>query len=201
MRRTLVCLGLLVLAGANELSAQHRCRTYRGGVVVCERDRERDRERERDRYLNSRPNPFRNRGPIEFGIRGGYDFEDHQGSAGTQVRIPVIRQFVIAPSFDAFFGDEGASWQLNFDGLIKPDRLGGLYAGGGLALLRADVDGSGPETTAGWNLVAGIDGGRISGTALRPFVESRWTGVDDLDGFRLVAGVNVPISGMGRGRW
>jgi len=28
-----------------------------------------------------------------------------------------------------------------------------------------------------------------------PFVEGRWTSVDDYDAFRLVAGFNVPISG------
>ena len=71
---------------------------------------------------------------------------------------------------------------------------GGRFSAG--ALLRADLDGSGEETTAGWNLVAGIEVGRI--TALRPFVEGRWTGVDDFQGFRLVAGVNVPINGSGR---
>jgi hypothetical protein len=200
MRRTLACLGLLLLTGAGSLEAQHRerCRTSRDGrVVVCERDRDRDRHRDRDRDYRRR-SIFSNRGPVEFGIRGGYDFEDRQGSAGTQVRIPVIRQFAVSPSFDAFFGDDGASWQLNLDGLIRPMRLGGLYGGGGLALLRADLDGTGEETTAGWNLVAGIEGGRISATALRPFVEGRWTGVDDFQGFRLVAGVNVPITGGGR---
>ncbi len=198
MRRTLVCLGLLLLTGAGSLEAQHRerCRTSRDGrVVVCERDRDHDRERPRHRRSRS---IFRDRGPVEFGIRGGYDFEDHQGSAGTQIRIPVVRQFAMSPSFDAFFGDEGASWQLNLDGLIRPVRLGGLYAGGGVALLRADLDGTGVETTAGWNLLAGMEGGRITSTALRPFVEARWTGVDDFQGFRLVAGVNVPITGGGR---
>ena len=198
MRKTLVCLGLLLLTGAGGLQAQHRerCRTSRDGrVVVCERDR--DRDRDRDRHYRGR-NIFHDRGPVEFGIRGGYDFEDHQGSAGTQIRIPVIRQFAVSPSFDAFFGDQGASWQLNLDGLIRPVRLGGLYGGGGLALLRADLDGTGVETTAGWNLLAGIEGGRISSTALRPFVEGRWTGMEDFNGFRLVGGVNVPINGGGR---
>jgi hypothetical protein len=198
MRRTLVCMALLLLAGTSGLSAQERCRRSRDGhVVVCERGRDRDRDRGRH---DGRNNIFRDRGPIEFGIRGGYDFEDHQGSAGTQVRIPVIRQFVVAPSFDAFFGDEGASWQANLDGLIKPDHLGGLYGGGGVAFLRRDFDGSGNETKAGWNLVAGIDGNRVGHSALRPFVETRWTGTeDDFTAFRLVAGVNVPIGGFGRG--
>lgn len=186
MKRTLVCVGLLLLGGAGRLEAQ-RCRSYGGRVMVCERDRDRHRH-----------NSWRDRGPVEFGIRGGYDFADGQGSAGTQVRVPVIRQVAIAPSFDAFFGDEGASWQLNFDALVRPDPLGGLYAGGGLAFLRNDFDGGGNETKAAWNLLAGIDGYRISGSAVRPFVEGRWTGTGDFTGFRLVAGINVPVNGFGR---
>lgn len=194
MKRTLVCLGLLALAGTNALGAQvrERCRRYGDGrVVVCDRDRDHDRRRHRDSF-------WRDRGPVELGIRGGYDFEDGQGSVGAQLRVPVVRQFALEPSFDAYLGDEGASWQANLDGLIRPRILGGLYGGGGLALLRADVDGSGAETNAGWNLVAGIDGGNLARSALRPFAEARWTGMDDFNGFRLVAGVNVPVSGFAR---
>jgi len=206
MKRTLVCVGLLVVAGASTLHAQ-RCRRYDNGrVVVCDRDG--DRERERDRGRN-RPrgwergdrSTWRDRGPIEFGVRGGYDFEDDQGSVGTQVRLPVIRQFAISPSFDAFFGDEGASWQANLDGLIRPVRLGGLYGGGGLAILRRDTDGTGEETNLGWNLVAGLEGNRVAHSTVRPFVEARWTGMDEFNGFRLAGGINVPVGGGGFGRW
>lgn len=200
MKRTLVCLGLLTLAGTNALSAQvrERCRRYGDGhVVICDRDPSRDRDRDRERRRH-RDSFWRDRGPVELGIRGGYDFEDDQGSVGAQLRIPVIRQFAVSPSFDAFLGDQGASWQANLDGLIRPRQLGGLYGGGGLALLRRDNDGSGVETSAGWNLVAGIDGGNLVRSALRPFAEARWTGVSDFDGFRLVAGVNVPVSGFAR---
>jgi hypothetical protein len=201
MKRTLVCLGLLLVTGASRLQAQ-RCRRYEGGrVVVCERERDRDRDRDHGRGWDRHDRSiWRDRGPVEFGVRGGYDFEDDQGSVGTQVRLPVIRQFAISPSFDAFFGDQGASWQGNLDGLIRPVRLGGLYAGGGLAILRRDNDGTGEETNVGWNLVAGLEGGRVSRSALRPFVEARWTGMDDFNGFRLVSGVNVPVGG-GFGRW
>ncbi|HET7233327.1 MAG TPA: hypothetical protein VFJ16_25165 [Longimicrobium sp.] len=203
MRRTLVCLGILVLAGTTALSAQRRerererCRRYGDGhVVICDRDRDRDRRPGRDW---DRGGPWRDRGPVEFGIRGGYDFEDGQGSVGTQVRIPLIRQFAVSPSFDAFLGDNGAAWQANLDGLIRPRALGGLYGGGGLAVLRRDFDGLGDQdTSVGWNLVAGIEGNRVARSALRPFAEARWTGVEDFDGFRLVAGVNVPVSGLGR---
>jgi len=197
MRTTLVCLGLLLLTGAGSLEAQQRCRTSRDGrVVVCERDRDHDRERPRHRRSRS---IFGDRGPVEFGIRGGYDFEDDQGSAGTQIRIPLVRQLALVPSFDVFFGDEGATWQANADAVVRPDALGGVYLGGGMAVLRREFDIlDGEETEVGWNLLAGIEAGRVGGSVLRPFAEGRWTGVDDFNGFRLVAGFNVPISGVGR---
>jgi hypothetical protein len=192
MRRTAVCLIALMLAGAVSAEAQ-QCRRYVGGrVMVCDRDRDRDHDRDRRRH-------GWDRGPVEFGIRGGYDFEDDQGTAGTQIRIPLVRQLAFAPSFDVFFGDEGATWQLNGDVVVRPDALGGLYLGGGAAVLRREFDIlDGEETKVGWNLLAGIDAGRVGGTVLRPFAEGRWTGVDDFTGFRLVAGFNVPISGFGR---
>ena len=195
MRRTGFCLIALLTLTAGGLSAQH-CRSYRDGrVVVCDDHGDRDRHRRRDER------DWSDRGPVEFGIRGGADFRDHQGSVGTQVRIPLIRQFAVEPSFDVFFGGaEGAAeWQANVDGIIKPDGLGGLYGGGGASFIRRDFDGDlTNETKAGFNLLAGIDGGRIRDTALRPFVETRWSFTGDFQAFRLAAGFNVPISGFGR---
>lgn len=190
MRRTIVCLMALMLVGAARAEAQ--CRRYVGGrVVVCDRDRDHDRDRRHRRDWD--------RGPVEFGIRGGYDFEDDQGSAGAQIRLPLVRQLALAPSFDVFFGDEGATWQANADAILKPRALGGVYLGGGAAVLRREFDIlDGEKTKVGWNLLAGIDAGRVANTSLRPFAEGRWTGVDDFTGFRLVAGFNVPISGFGR---
>ena len=191
MRRPAVCLIALMLAGAVSAEAQ-QCRRYvNGRVMVCSRDRDRDRDRHRRSGWD--------RGPVEFGVRGGYDFEDDQGSAGAQLRIPLVRQFALAPSFDVFLGDPGATWQFNADGIVKPDVLGGLYLGGGAAVLRREFDVlDGEETKVGWNLLAGIDAGRVGGSSLRPFAEGRWTGVGDFSAFRLAAGFNVPISGFGR---
>lgn len=195
MRRTLMFVVALTLFAA-PLAAQ-QCRTYRGGVTICERGRDRDRDRDRD---HRRMTHWRDRGPVEFGIRGGYDFEDDQYSAGAQFRIPLVRQLQIAPSADVYFGDEAAHWQLNADAIIKPDQLGGLYFGGGAAFLRREFDVlDGDETRVGYNVLLGLDGGRVYDTILRPFAEARWTGVgDDFNAFRLVAGINVPVSGLRR---
>ena len=195
MRRTGFCLIALLTLTAGGLSAQH-CRSYRDGrVVVCDDHGDRDRHRRRDER------DWSDRGPVEFGIRGGADFRDHQGSVGTQARIPLPLPggtLALQPSFDVFFGDNdgAAEWQGNVDAIIKPYMLGGLYGGGGAAFLRRDFDGDlEDETKAGFNLFAGIDGGRISGSALRPFTEARWTFTGDFQAFRLAAGFIVPISG------
>jgi len=191
MRRTTVCLIALLAVGAVQAQAQDRCRRYvNGRVVVCSRDRD-----EHDREYRRRWG----RDAVVFGVRGGFDFEDDQASAGAQIRVPVVHQFAVAPSFDVFLGDEGANWQFNADGIIKPDMLGGLYIGGGAAVLRREFDPvEGEETKLGWNALVGIDAQRIADTSLRPFAEGRWTGVGDFSSFRLVAGFNVPISGFGR---
>lgn len=208
-------VGLLLL-GAGEADAQcRRHRTSTGVVTVCDsdrereraRDRERDRARERERETRRRVEVRRSHGwgagPVEFGVRGGYDFEDEGGTAGAQLRFPLVPQLVLAPSFDVFFGDDaGSEWQLNADAAIRPGVLGGLYFGGGAAFLNRDFEpgdfDEDSETEVGFNLFVGLDGGRISGSVVRPFVEGRWTSVDDYDAFRLAAGINVPISGRWR---
>lgn len=134
--------------------------------------------------------------PVEFGVRGGYDFDADVGSAGAQLRIPLIRQLLVVPSGDVFFADdgEGTSWQVNADLLARPDELGGIYGGIGAAFLRNDFDADGEqEVEAGYNLLAGIEGSPLLGTRVRPFAEARWTFVDELDPFRLVVGINTAV--------
>ena len=195
MRKMWVGVIALTLLAASDLAAQ-RCRTHGSGrnrVTICERDRDRDRDRDRRRH-------GRDAGPIEFGVRGGYDFEEDGGLAGAQFRIPVVRQFALSPSFDVFFDENATEWQLNVDALVRPDVLAGLYVGAGAAFLNRDFDDfdleEDSETEVGFNLLVGIEaGGRVGRTTLRPFAEARWTSVDEYDAFRLVAGFNVPISG------
>lgn len=138
----------------------------------------------------------RDEAPVEFGVRGGYDFDAEVGSAGAQVRVPLIRQLLLVPNGDVYFAedDEGTSWQLNADLVARPDELGGLYGGVGAAFLHADFDGDGEqEVEAGYNLLAGIEGGNVFATRVRPFAEARWSFVDELDPFRLVVGINTAI--------
>lgn len=138
----------------------------------------------------------RGEAPVEFGVRGGYDFDVDVGSAGAQVRIPLIRQLLVVPSGDVFFAedDRGTDWQINADLVARPQQLGGLYGGVGAAFLRTDFDADGDqEVEAGYNLLAGIESGPILRTNVRPFAEARWTFVDEVDPFRLVVGINTPV--------
>lgn len=198
MTRTLVCLAMLAVLGTQALEAQE-CRT-RNRRTEC-RDRSRTWVVVHDRSASRSPWEA-----AQFGVRGGYDFEEDVGSAGAQLRIPVVPQLLLVPSADVFFGDGGdegggAEWQLNGDLALRPAELGGVYGGMGVAFLNRDgvedEDGEDDDgTEVGYNLFLGLESGRVGGTRLRPFVEARWTGVDDYTPFRLTAGFNVPISGF-----
>jgi hypothetical protein len=186
MKRILVCAAALAILVVPELEAQ-QCRT-RAGRTEC-----RDRSRNwvvMVRSESARPVP-------QFGVRGGYDFEAENGTAGAQVRVPLARQLLVVPSADVFFGGDGTDWQLNGDVVVQPTALGGLYGGFGVALTNRDPDplDDGDDTEVGVNLLVGLESGRIRRTTLRPFAEARWTGLDDDFPFRLVAGFNVPIAG------
>jgi hypothetical protein len=177
MRSTL-CLLALLLAGTATLEAQ-QCTPAQQRAGRC-----------------SPPPPPPMQPAIEFGVRAGYDFSDDSGSAGTQVRIPFGPALALVPSGDVHFGSAPTQWQLNADLVVRPRTLGGLYAGAGAAVVSRQFDTFGDtETRAGFNLLLGLQGVRIHDTTARPFVEGRWTHIDDYRPFRLMAGIYVPISG------
>jgi len=209
MLRKNVCMlaALLALGTAVDAAAQTRCYVWRDGRrVECDRDRERERERERERRREAERRRERTRtvlvwggrgDPAQFGVRGGYDFDADVGTAGAQLRIPMAPGLTLAPSADVFFNDSPTEWQINADLLLRPAALGGLYGGVGAAFLNRDFElEDDSETEVGLNLVLGLESGRIRNTSVRPFVEGRWTLVEDYDAFRLAAGINVPISGF-----
>ena len=134
-------------------------------------------------------------GPVHFGVRGGHSFDERVASAGAQLRVPLLRQLLVVPSGDVFLGDEAHSdWQLNGDVAVAPDGGGGLYGGIGVAFLNHDPDADGEdEVETGYNLFAGLDGNPLFEARVEPFVEARWTYVEDFSPFRLVLGINVPV--------
>src|SRR5687768_3189408 len=122
---------------------------------------------------------------LAAGVRGGHDFENDAWSAGAQLSIPVFQRFELRPSGDWYFGDETPfRWQLNADGAIRFGPGGTVYGGGGAAFARVRPLG---KVKTGYNLFVGVVPAR-PGAKIRPFVEARWTWVNDLSPFRLVAG-------------
>jgi hypothetical protein len=130
-------------------------------------------------------------GPIEVGPRVGRDFENHAWSAGGVVRISAGERFELRPSGDAFFPKDGKTgWQANGDAaiLVGPGRT--VYGGGGIAFVHLNGD----KTRTGWNLFAGGTTAPES-TGWKPFIEARWTFVNDTSPFRLVLGATRRIGG------
>jgi hypothetical protein len=124
--------------------------------------------------------------PMEVGVRGGRDFENHAWTLGGQVRVPLRRNFELRPSGDFLFPeDAGTGWQLNADAAILFGS-GSLYGGGGAAWLHPD-DG---DTDTGYNLFFGI---QAVTTSYKPFLEFRWTFINDTSPFRLMLGFSLRL--------
>ena len=128
-------------------------------------------------------------GPIAIGARAGRDFENHAWSLGGQASAMLGRNLELRPSGDLFFPRHGrTAWQLNGDADVRIGQGGGLYAGGGIAFFHP----GGGETKTGYNLFFGLS------TApplqrVKPFVEFRWTFVNDTSPFRLALGFDYRL--------
>ena len=125
-------------------------------------------------------------GPIEVGLRGGRDFGNHAWTLGGQVRLPIKQNFELRPSGDLLFPeDAGSGWQLNADAAIRFGS-GDVYAGGGAAWLHPD----GGDTDTGYNLFFGLTPSTVP---FKPFLEFRWTFINDTSPFRLMLGFSLPL--------
>jgi hypothetical protein len=121
------------------------------------------------------------------GLRGGRDFENHAWSIGAQLAMPLLQRIEFRPSGDYFLGNRTPfRWQLNADGVLTfgPGRT--VYGGAGAAFTRVR-----PLATvkSGYNLFFGLVFARNPSPS-KPFLEFRWTFVNQTSPFRLVAGVN-----------
>jgi hypothetical protein len=130
-------------------------------------------------------------GPLSVGPRAGRDFENHAWSLGGQVSLPVGENLELRPSGDFFFPKDGdTGWQINGDAAFHIGKNRSIYGGGGIAFAHP----GGGETRTGYNLFAGVTADpRISRAT--PFLEARWTFVNDTSPFRLVLGFNYRLGG------
>jgi hypothetical protein len=130
-------------------------------------------------------------GPLALGPRVGRDFENHAWSVGGQVSIPVGTNLELRPSGDVFFPKDGdTGWQANGDAAFQIGSARRIYAGGGIAFAHP----GGGETKTGYNLFAGVSADR-SLSRTTPFLEARWTFVNDTSPFRLALGFNYRLGG------
>jgi hypothetical protein len=125
------------------------------------------------------------------GVRGGFDLAVDAWSVGVQGVIPMgeDRRILAMPSGDIFLRRDRADWQLNADVAagIGPLRL--FHAGAGLALLNRELEpGAGATTRAGVNLFGGLEFPGVR-TALRPYLQLRWT-VGDGTPLHIAGGLN-----------
>lgn len=112
---------------------------------------------------------------------------------GMQFRMPLAARgwIQLMPSADLIFLEESTAWQVNVDANIELLPAGMLYGGGGLAILGTEVD-EDMERFTGWNLHLGVKP-QIYAVRVRPYIEGRWTFIEDASRFRLILGLNVPI--------
>ena len=128
-------------------------------------------------------------GPIQTGFRVGRDFENHAWSVGVVATIPVRQRLELRPSGDLFFPKDGKTgWQANGDAAIPFGPGGTVYGGGGIAFVHLNGD----KTRTGYNLFFGLIPSTAQ-TGWRPFLEFRWTFVNDTSPFRLALGVTHRI--------
>ena len=161
LARAIVAVSLLVMLASGDAAAQRR----RGGA---------------EGLIH---------GPIEAGFRVGRDFKNHAWTLGGQVRVPVGRNLELRPSGDLIFPrDDGMGWQVNGDAALRLGQGGGLYVGGGIALVHPD-DG---DTETGYNLFFGMSTAPPDART-KPFLEFRWTDVNDTRPFRLMAGISYRL--------
>lgn len=124
-------------------------------------------------------------GSLSAGPRVGRDFGNKAWTVGGQVSLPLGRRLELRPSGDLLFPrGEGMGWQLNGDAAIRLGQGGGLYAGGGFAVVRPFDD---ADTGTGYNLFFGLSTAAPDEPS-KGFVEFRWTFVDDFSPFRLALG-------------
>jgi hypothetical protein len=123
-------------------------------------------------------------GPLQAGLRVGRDFKNKAWSVGGQLAAPLGRNLELRPSGDLFFPrNEGMGWQLNGDAAVRFGKGGGLYGGGGIALVHPDDS----ETETGYNLFFGLSTAPPD-QRTKGFLEFRWTFVNDTSPFHLALG-------------
>ena len=129
-----------------------------------------------------------------IGVRFGNDFEHDQLFLGGHLWMPVGVFWKLAPSFEYYFVDKEDKynrWQFNADFMFKPRPRYPFYLGGGVAVNYAIPEKGDSETKVGGNAVVGFDFGRIRLPSMYPYIQARWTFMEDDNYFSLLGGINM----------
>jgi hypothetical protein len=123
-------------------------------------------------------------GSLDVGLRGGRDFTNKAWTLGAQAEVPLKGNLKLRPSGDLLFPKHaGMGWQLNGDGAVHLGQGGGLYVGGGIALVHPH----GGDTDRGTNLFFGLSTAPPDQDT-KGFIEFRWTFINDTSPFKLALG-------------
>lgn len=131
-----------------------------------------------------------------IGLRIGNDFENEQYLLGGQFWMPVGHFWSFAPNFEYYFVDEKASytrWQFNGDLIFKPAPRKPLHFGGGLAVNYLTPSQGDSETEFGGNVLAGLDFSGLRRASMHPYIQARWTFLEDDNYFSLIGGINFVL--------
>lgn len=146
-------------------------------------------------FAQHRPRPWRQQQRMvapasSIGIRLGNDFEHDQYFAGAHLWLPVGHFWRFVPSAEYYFNNaDFRRWQFNGDFLFKPRPLGWLHFGGGVAVQNLTPEN---KTDVGGNVIVGVDFHRPRLTGIAPYLQARWTLLNQHDRFfSLLGGVNL----------
>lgn len=127
-----------------------------------------------------------------IGIRVGNDFDNEQLFAGGHFVLPLGIFWKFAPGAEYYFTENDSSrYQFNGDFLFKPTRNGMFYFGGGVAMQLLNSKELNEQIDFGGNLIVGLDFGRIRGPVMYPYIEARWTFIEEDQYFSVLGGINL----------
>ena len=126
-----------------------------------------------------------------IGVRFGNDFKNEQLFAGAHFSLPMGIFWKFVPSADYYFTkNDSTKWQFNGDFLFKPNPKGIFYLGSGVAVQYLNTNEKTEQMDFGGNLILGLDFGKTRGTAMYPYLQARWTFIDEEEYFSFLGGIN-----------
>jgi len=127
-----------------------------------------------------------------IGLRIGKNFETEQYFAGGHFWLPLGIFWKFVPAAEYYFTEDDLTrWQFNGDFLFKPIPNGLLHFGGGVAVQYLDSELINEKIDFGGNLIVGLDFGRRRGPAMYPYLQARWTFIENESYFSVLGGMNL----------